>query len=387
MAPPGDAASSLGVFAKYEKMGEDSGSVGAAATSAGSNRYVVTEKVHGANFCIIATLLGDDASGVDVKFAKRTAILGGVDDAEDFYSCRSAGLLRALAPCAEAVLRAAVLLPGCQGTQAVHIYGELFGGQYPHPEVPPVKGLLPVQIGIWYTPELCFMAFDVALKDPGLPRRFLDFSEARRLCEASGLLFAQPLCEGTLMECLDFGYEFESTLPSRLGLPPLPAAGERNLAEGAVVRPAREPLQSAASSAKGGKESVRGLFKRKIEAFSEKRYQNDDWKKGKSGGGGVNHGLQEDEITLIEVQASVTEQRLAAVMSKIGRVEPHDKDGLKRLLADFMADVAESLEEADAERLRRSSALQDSLRQLSKQLINERYRQQGVEMKRQAGLS
>jgi Rnl2 family RNA ligase len=383
-----DEAPSVGAFAKYDKMGEDSGSVGAAALSASTNRYVVTEKVHGANFCLIARSLGP--ASVDLKFAKRTAILGGVDDAEDFYSCRSTGLLRSLAPCAEHVLRAVeARISGSNGALAVHIYGELFGGKYPHPEVPSVPGLEPVQCGVWYSPSLQFMAFDVCVELPSQPRQFIDFDVARHLCEAGGLRFAQPLCEGTLAECLDFSYEFVTTIPGLLGLPDMPEDAEegRNVAEGVVVRPRQEPSSraSASSSKGGGKESARGLFKRKIEAFSEKRYQNDDWRKGKAGGGGAAPTVNEDEITLIEIQACVTEQRLAAVMSKIGRVDPLDKASLARLLSDFEADVMEALEEADAGRLRQSVALQEHLRQLSKELINQDFKRRGVKAAKKEG--
>merc|ERR1719469_813757 len=137
----------LGAFVKYDKMGETSGSVGAAAGVSTSNSYIVAEKVHGANFCIIASFSPLDGA-VDVRFAKRTAIIGAAEDAEDFYSCRSAGLLRDLAPCAERVLHQ-VSASGEAAPIAVHIYGELFGGKYPHKDVPAELGLEPVQIGVW----------------------------------------------------------------------------------------------------------------------------------------------------------------------------------------------------------------------------------------------
>jgi len=377
-----DGAPSVGGFVKYDKMGEDSGPVGAAALSASAKQYVVTEKVHGANFCLIAKFLGNDSTSVDVNFAKRTAILGGVDDAEDFYSCRSAGLLRALGPCAELVLRRMLGTPDSQDVRAVHIYGELFGGRYPHPDVPAAQGMEPVQVGVWYSPNLEFMAFDVVLEAPGRLRRYLDFAVAQLLCEGAGLMFARALCQGTLTECLEFPILFETTLPARLGLPPLPpgaGGGERNVAEGVVVRPSHEPVQRAsAAAARGGKESARGLFKRKIEAFSEKRYQNDEWKRGKAGGGGVAPVMNGEELALIEIQASITEQRLAAVLSKIGRVDPNDKAACRQLLSDFKADLLESLEEADAQLLRQSPNLQEQLDQLSKDLIKEDFKRRGL---------
>merc|ERR1719401_2699278 len=133
------------------------------------------------------------------------------------------------------------------------------------------------------------MAFDVAIETAS-GRQFMDFHAAQNLCENSGLMFAQPLCEGSLSECLDFPVEFETTLPARLGLPPpAPRAG----------------------AAQAGKVSLRGLFKRKIAAFSEKRYQNGDWKRGRSGGAGCAGGggaLTLEELARLEIGALVTEQ-------------------------------------------------------------------------------
>jgi len=356
-----------GSFSKYEKMGESSGAVGASGN--GTGRYVVTEKVHGANFCVIAAFVGGGA--VDVCFAKRTAILGRVEDAEDFYSCRSSGLLGQLRPLAEALLRH-LARPGgpAAGTAAVHIYGELFGGRYPHPDVPVVGGLQPVQVGIWYAPDLNFMAFDVAVEPENGQRAYIDYAAARKACESCGFLFASPLFEGTLSECVDFPNQFETTVPSRLGLPHLATSedGMQNLAEGVVVRPCKEP-RSRCSGA-GRKESGRGLFKRKIPQFSEKRYQNEDFKKGRAGHCGVAPAISDVESARYEIMACVNEQRLAAVMSKIGRVDPRDQLACRRLLEDFIKDVCDSLEDAEAAVLQGSLELQQELEELCSEVMH-----------------
>jgi len=363
------AEAAVGSFVKYDKMGESSGAVGAAAVPA-SNKYIVTEKVHGANFCLIARFAHNGGDVMDVQFAKRTAILGGADDAEDFYSCRSAGLLRKLAPCAERALRLKAVEAPTRVLGAVHIYGELFGGSYPHPDVSEVPGLEPVQIGVWYSPNLEFMAFDVAVEAHDGGRTFLDFAAARDLCVSAGLMFAQPLCTGSLSECLDYPIEFTSTIPGLLGLPALPPADEKNLAEGVVVRPFREPpKRQSSSSSKTGKESGRGLFKRKIEAFSEKRYQNDDWKKGKAGGGGQAPVMSSEDLASLEVAALVTEQRLANVLSKIGRVDAADKQACREVLQGLKDDVAEALDPAEAQVLQSSQQVQEELDSLCRKLI------------------
>lgn len=296
------------------------------------NAYIVTEKIHGANFCIIASLARGTDGDLDIQFAKRTAILGRAGDAEDFYSCRSAGLLRELEPRVCAVFRH--LHARDPALAAVHIYGELYGGRYPHAQVAAESRLQPVQIGVWYSPNLQFQAFDVAV-ETHKSRAFLDFRLARQACESCELKFAAPLHVGTLAECLDFPIEFETTIPARLGLPQIPVLsdGTRNLAEGVVIRPASEPLPGESAPCGGSsKTTTRGLFKRKIEAFSEKKYQNDEWRKGKGGGAGTSSSVGAQELVSYEIAACVTEQRLANVLSKTGHVDPRDKAACRQLL-------------------------------------------------------
>eukprot|EP00928_Gymnodinium_smaydae_P022726 TRINITY_DN18992_c0_g1_i1.p1 TRINITY_DN18992_c0_g1~~TRINITY_DN18992_c0_g1_i1.p1 ORF type:complete len:384 (-),score=54.50 TRINITY_DN18992_c0_g1_i1:272-1423(-) len=372
-----ESASPPGSFRKYDKMGENSGAIG--ASSFGSGKYIVTEKIHGANFCIIAS--SNEANGmVDVSFAKRTAVLGQAHNAEDFYSCRTAGLLDRLVPCARKVFERVARDGAAAGAAAVHIYGELFGGRYPHSDVEPVPRLEPVQVGIWYAPDLHFMGFDVAVDIPGRARYFLDFHVAREACEACDLLFVEPLFEGSLADCVEFQNEFETTVPARLGLPPLSTDvdGEHlpNLAEGVVVRPLTEP--ACRHMTRASRESARGLFKRKIEAFSEKRYQNDSWKKGKAGGACSAPTDSIVETARYEILACINDQRLAAVMSKIGRVDVRDQVACRYLLESFKEDVRESLSEDDGLQLQQSSDLQQNLdaecRVLIKRVLLERAR-------------
>ena len=50
--------------------------------------------------------------------------------------------------------------------QLLYIFGELFGGGYPHPDFPFVPEEL-VQTGIYYCPGLEFYAFDIATVSSG----------------------------------------------------------------------------------------------------------------------------------------------------------------------------------------------------------------------------
>jgi len=154
-------------------------------------------------------------------------------------------------------------------------------------------------------------------------------------------------------------------------LPSLIGHGEPNLAEGVVVRPQVEPTLSAVEARSGsGKVSLRGLFKRKIPQFSEKRYQNGDWKAGKTGGGG-RVVIDEEQLAGIEIAASATEQRLASVMSKIGRVDPKDQVACRGLLEDLKEDVREALDDNDLGVLRGSAKLQADLDEMCKALIRQ----------------
>merc|ERR1712061_678807 len=75
------------------------------------------------------------------------------------------------------------------------------------------------------------------------------------------------------------------------------------------------------------------------------------------------------ERSRYEIIANVIETRLAAVLSKIGRVDVANKEACRRLLEDFKEDVCEALEEEDAVTLRNSLELQQELDQLSRTLI------------------
>jgi len=331
-------------WSRYPKIAESS-----APCSSTTGEWICTEKAHGANFSSVAAPAGN------VLFASRSGVLA---DSDNFFGFKSVGLDSFLESriCA---LREELVRVGIAGADAtVIIYGELCGGHYPHADVPAVNGGVgPVQRGIWYSPTLCFIGFDIAVLDSSNddetgaaepaaapPPRFLDFDVARAAAIAAGIRFTTPLLRGTLAQCLDAEVRFASTIPAALGLPPLPAEVP-NLAEGLVVRPAREP--AAASAGRGS----RGLIKRKIPEFSEKQYSNEEWRSarhgmasGGGGGGGVSWAEAED-LVRYEMLAAINQQRLDAVVSKVGQVDTDDKPACRQLLRDFMVDVAEALVE------------------------------------------
>jgi Rnl2 family RNA ligase len=304
-------------FTPYEKMGERPERWGideAGHRALARTPWVVTEKIHGANFCLLT-------DGVVVRAAKRRELL---PDGYDFFGHLS--LMPALAHAARlAFVLAAEAVPGAR---RLAVHGELFGGCYPHPEVAPVAGVQAVQTGVYYSPRIELCVFDLAIElapeagpaqaGRGRPdaggRRYLDFELARAIAEEAGFSFACPLFVGRYEEALQHPLGFESLVPARLGLPLLPAG---NIAEGVVVKPSRSVY---VETAKG---PVRPVLKRKIAAFSEDaRYPGATaWEAGRASPAPPDPGSPALASLAAHARALAVEARLHAAVSKVGRVD------------------------------------------------------------------
>jgi Rnl2 family RNA ligase len=204
----------------------------------GGSEWVATEKLHGAQL-VVAT------DGARVWFGKRKAWLS---DDEPFFGWQ---LLRADLTAAALAVYEALARRG-----ALYIYGELFGGHYPHADVEPVPALSPVQTGIWYAPELRFAAFDMLLVE-GETELFLAHSQLVRLASAAELGSVPVLGHGPRRALASLPVRYSTRVPELLGLPPLPD----NVAEGFVLKPDVELAPDA-----------RVLVKHKIPEFDENRF-------------------------------------------------------------------------------------------------------------------
>lgn len=164
--------------------------------------------------------------------AKRRELLGD-DGLDDFF-----GVGRIWPALAVAATRCAHTLRehyGAAPPAVVTVYGELAGGRYPHPEVPPTPGAEPVQTGVWYAPDLLWLPFDATVADDdGLC--WVSDRTLRAAADAAGLLCVPLLAEGPVLRLQELPVVFPTRLPGLLGLPALPD----NLAEGLVVKPAGE---------------------------------------------------------------------------------------------------------------------------------------------------
>ncbi len=61
----------------------------------------------------------------------------------------------------------------------ITFYAEIFGGKYPHPDVPAGGKRKPVQQGIWYSAAHRIVVFDVLINGTV----YLDVADAAALCK------------------------------------------------------------------------------------------------------------------------------------------------------------------------------------------------------------
>ncbi|MBC8140830.1 MAG: hypothetical protein H7Y38_05250, partial [Armatimonadetes bacterium] len=120
-----------------------------------------------------------------------------------------------------------------------------------------------------------------------------------------GVPCVAPLFVGAYERATDFSPRFDSTIPATLGLPPLPAG--TNLAEGVVVRPAREIAELP----------VRPLLKIKIAEFAEDNRYHEAQKWDAPTGVTRAYGDALDRMKWAAYNR-VTENRLNAAISKVG---------------------------------------------------------------------
>jgi Rnl2 family RNA ligase len=236
------------------------------------------------------------------------------------------------------------------------VFGELFGGVYPHPEVEDL-GHQPVQKGVFYTPDLDFYAFDIQVVRPaatatatardddgegegegGVVKSWLDYDRATKLFAASGLFYARPLVEGTLAECFAYDIRINSTLPGLLGLPPL----EQNQIEGIVIKSVHNVGLAMGKRYQGGSGGgPRAIFKKKNARFEEVNPKCETkWEEQRR--------VKKAAIDTVydEVERYITINRLHNLESKMGPVtRDNASEAATALAADAMKDLVRDYEE------------------------------------------
>eukprot|EP01091_Cochliopodium_minus_P007259 TRINITY_DN17165_c0_g1_i1.p1 TRINITY_DN17165_c0_g1~~TRINITY_DN17165_c0_g1_i1.p1 ORF type:complete len:376 (+),score=119.50 TRINITY_DN17165_c0_g1_i1:24-1130(+) len=192
--------------------------------------WVATEKIHGANFSFVT-------DGEIVECAKRTSMLK--ENSTQFYNWEEIRkshremilkIFEEVKKLSEEDEKLKEKVGRNEEKLTVSVYGELFGGIYPHKDVPKIEGVKHIQKGVYYCPDIKFCAFDIRVKKSG----FLDFDVATKIFETSGILYTKALMRGTFDQLYTFDVEnFKSTLPSLFNLPLI----EGNVSEGVIIKP------------------------------------------------------------------------------------------------------------------------------------------------------
>ena len=301
-------------------------------------RWVVTEKVHGANFSFVY-------ERGKIGFAKRKSLLQWKDDFFGFQLV--AGRME------EQLYQLFEALGMDIVAKQFLVYGELFGGEYPHPEVPSVPGLNAIQTGVYYAPAIEFCAFDIAVvpEDASAEKYYLDYATAQHYFERFAIFHAKPLFIGKFAQALEFDTRIQSTIPALLGLPKL----ESNLIEGVVIKPYDQSPELHLS---------RPVLKVKNEEFAEKKFHEAaKW----SYQPDVAIHTEDLYYLLEELRMYVTVNRLDSVLSKTGSLAEADAERQKEAEQEFLQDVMTDFDEDNGAIL--TELRPDQLNWLKKRII------------------
>ena len=268
-------------------------------------RWCVTEKVHGSNFAFYV-------NQNEMQFAKRSQILA---DGENFFQCD-----RMIKEQGWQIEQLFGVIGRDFNVEEIIVYGELFGGYYPHKEVQNHQHVRRIQKGVWYHPDIRFYGFDIWIKTPTF-EGFMDYTRACMYFDEVCLLYARILSSGTFDYCIKYSNEFQTTIPEALGLPSI----DDNICEGIVIKPLK-----AIHDENGN----RVILKSKNAKFKEVSGERGSKKIRKAKGQLSEFGIK--VVDLIDVY--ITENRLRNVLSKFGEFKRSDFNDIYNL---FKEDVLE----------------------------------------------
>ena len=279
-----------------------------------SDKFVAFEKVHGANAIF-------SYDGQELKIGSRNQFL--IDD--EIKRCWKSRLYEIIK---KIKLLYNLIEQDDPNLQILTVYGERFGGFYPHKDVPKIPGMGRIQAGVYYSPNVEFYGFDIKING-----KFISVEKSISYFKSVGILTQKILHSGTLDSLLKISPVFQSTIPAMLDLPPI----EDNEAEGYIIRPVKEIYYGHS----------RIILKHKNKKFIEKRGP----KKPKR-----HIELSDHFQEIIEnLRCYVCVNRLNNVLSKLGTLTVKDfglvmKEMIKDIKDDFekdYPDVLSNLEKKD----------------------------------------
>jgi len=273
----------------------------------GNQEFIVQEKVHGANVCFVS-------DGSSVSFGKRT---GFVEKSEKFYDYQE--LLEQYTP--KVINLFSIIKKDYPDTISISVFGEMFGGKYPHPEVKAVKNTMLIQKGVYYCPFHEFYAFDLYISTENTSY-YLAVDEANNYFETENFFYAKTLFKGTLAECLKFPNDLPSQISEWLGFPPI----ADNISEGIIIRPVIPTYLKNGSRVLLKSKNARFAEKKAIKKRTPKLFVEPSYS-------------QELNILLPIAEQYITENRLNNVISKIGNISMPKETG--KLIGLFSKDILE----------------------------------------------
>jgi len=210
--------------------------------------FCLSEKVHGANFTFMTQ---EQNNELKFEMAKRTTKLQKDDDffkeavnqIKNKYKNHSLELFNYLKENLNQELKfyKNVKLKENQFLKSIYIYGELFGGYYPHPNVSNYKNKQrKIQDGVYYSNENDFYAFDLVLilsdENGKQDELWLCPQHMEKLFLKFGFeVYAKALHVGSVMELMEVDYHVNTIIPQTF-FKHLPLI-ENNTCEGMVLRP------------------------------------------------------------------------------------------------------------------------------------------------------
>lgn len=298
------------------------------AYAVGNNKLVALEKIHGANFSFYTT-------ASDMRVAKRSGL---IDELETFYGhTRFYGRYKPIVRHLFDVIRAEF-----PGLVSMTLFGEVFGGRYCGVTN---TGAKQVQTGMNYHPDNEFMAFDIRLVfDTGLSR-YVPYADMVDLITDANFMNGTPdelklapmLAIGTLEELTKIDPLFHTLVPAAYGLAQPDEKTDADIGEGFVIRGYDQDYYTD-----GGE---RVILKQKNAKFNEKEKEVK-----------IKAAVNLDEETqakLDKICSYINENRLNAVVSKIGAITQKD---FGRLQGDLTRDALEDFEKDEGYKLTEDAA-------------------------------
>lgn len=179
--------------------------------------WVVTEKIHGANMCVMT-------NGVEVEVCSRNQKLKPAEY-EKFHRCTEL-----VASLQQPMLE---MFRSMKTANTLRVYGEIYGGFYPSESKQAPKSQKPVQQEIMYCKPIKFRAFKIKVDG-----KWLSKTETKNICKTFQIEIAPELFRGTAEQCMEYSHKHlteRTTIPTMDGSPLL--EWMPNIREGHVIEP------------------------------------------------------------------------------------------------------------------------------------------------------